>query len=123
MIWQLSSDSPIYSQLVRQITVGIVSGEYAPGERLPSVCELALEASVNPNTMQRALAELERQGLVYSQRTTGRFVTEDGKMISEAKLRLAETQIAAFLEAMTRLGYEKSEIIRLLERDAGGEEK
>ena len=123
MIWQLSGDSPIYSQLVRQIKVGIVSGEYAPGERLPPVRELALEAGVNPNTMQRALAELERQGLVYSQRTSGRFVTEDGKMISAAKLELAEAQITAFLEAMTRLGYEKCEIIRLLERNAGGEEK
>ena len=77
MKWQFSNDAPIYSQLIEQIKVGIVSGAFPPGERLPSVRDLATEAGVNPNTMQRALAELERDGLVYSQRTAGRFVTED----------------------------------------------
>lgn len=81
MKWQISNDAPVYAQLIEQIQVGIASGVFAPGERLPSVRDLATEAGVNPNTMQRALAELERQGLVYSQRTAGRFVTEDHKMV------------------------------------------
>ena len=77
MKWQFSNDAPIYSQLIAQIKVGIVSGAFPPGERLPSVRDLATEAGVNPNTMQRALTELERDGLVYSQRTTGRFVQRE----------------------------------------------
>ena len=81
MRWEFSNDAPIYTQLIQQIKVGIVAGVFPPGERLPSVRELATEAGVNPNTMQRALAELERDGLVYSQRTAGRFVTEDKEMI------------------------------------------
>ena len=77
MNWQFSNDAPIYAQLIGQIRAGIVSGAFSPGERLPSVRDLAMEAGVNPNTMQRALTELERDGLVYSQRTSGRYVTED----------------------------------------------
>ena len=77
MQWQFSNDAPIYTQLIQQVKVGIVTGAFPPGERLPSVRDMATEAGVNPNTMQRALAELERDGLVYSQRTAGRFVTED----------------------------------------------
>ncbi len=75
MNWQFSNSAPIYTQLIGQIRAGIVSGALAPGERLPSVRDLAMEAGVNPNTMQRALTELERDGLVYSQRTSGRYVT------------------------------------------------
>ena len=114
MKWQFSNDAPIYSQLIAQIKVGIVSGAFPPGERLPSVRDLATEAGVNPNTMQRALTELERDGLVYSQRTTGRFVTEDQAMIASAKRSLAERHIQAFLEAMTHLGYGREEILTLL---------
>ena len=89
MKWQFSNDAPIYTQLIEQIQVGIVAGAFPPGERLPSVRDLATEAGVNPNTMQRALAELERDGLVFSQRTAGRFVTEDKTMIERAKRGLA----------------------------------
>ena len=77
MEWNFRSDLPIYSQLVERIKLGIVSGSFRPGERLPSVRDMAAEAGVNPNTMQRALQELERDGMVYAQRTAGRFVTED----------------------------------------------
>ena len=124
MKWQFSNDAPIYSQLIAQIKVGIVSGAFPPGERLPSVRDLATEAGVNPNTMQRALTELERDGLVYSQRTAGRFVTEDQAMIASAKRSLAERHIQAFLEAMTHLGYGREEILTLLrqEETKGGEE-
>ena len=77
MDWNFRNDQPIYSQLTQRLTEAIVSGIYAPGEKLPSVRELAVEAGVNPNTVQRALSELERDGLVFSQRTAGRFVTEN----------------------------------------------
>ena len=117
MKWQFSNDAPIYSQLIAQIKVGIVTGAFPPGERLPSVRDLATEAGVNPNTMQRALAELERDGLVYSQRTAGRFVTEDHAVIQAAKRDLAQRHIHAFLAAMLRLGYGREEIISLLEQE------
>ena len=117
MQWQFSNEMPIYSQLLEQIKIGIVSGMFPPGERLPSVRDLATEAGVNPNTMQRAMTELERDGLVYSQRTAGRFVTEDHAVIQAAKRDLAQRHIHAFLAAMLRLGYGREEIISLLEQE------
>lgn len=117
MNWSLRGDAPIYAQLVEQIKQEIVSGGFPPGQRLPSVRDLATEAGVNPNTMQRALAELERDGLVYSQRTAGRFVTEDKIMIEQAKLGLAREQIQQFLQSMSRLGYEKADIVALLQKE------
>ena len=117
MNWSLRGDAPIYAQLVEQIKQEIVSGGFPPGQRLPSVRDLAPEAGVNPNTMQRALAELERDGLVYSQRTAGRFVTEDKLMIEQAKLGLAREQIQQFLQSMSRLGYEKADIVALLQKE------
>ena len=122
MQWQFSNDAPIYTQLIQQVKVGIVTGAFPPGERLPSVRDLATEAGVNPNTMQRALAELERDGLVYSQRTAGRFVTEDNTMINTAKRSLAERHVKTFLEAMPRLGFRKDEIIDLISKELGEEE-
>ena len=121
MKWQFSNDAPIYSQLIHQIQVGIVSGAFPPGQRLPSVRDLATEAGVNPNTMQRALAELERDGLVYSQRTAGRFVTEDQTMIDQVKRGLAQRHIQAFWAAMTRLGYGREEVLALMRREASEE--
>ena len=122
MQWQFSHDAPIYTQLIQQVKVGIVTGAFPPGERLPSVRDMATEAGVNPNTMQRALAELERDGLVYSQRTAGRFVTEDNTMINTAKRSLAERHVKTFLEAMLRLGFQKDEIIDLISKELGEEE-
>ena len=115
MEWTFSADLPIYSQLVAQIKLAIVSGVYLPGERLAPVRELAMDAGVNPNTMQRALQELEREGMVYTQRTSGRFVTEDTTVIESAKKLLAEREIKSFLAQMGRLGYPKEEIVSLLE--------
>lgn len=115
MEWTIKSDLPIYSQLVEQIKLGIVSGLYLPGDRLASVRDMAMEAGVNPNTMQRALQELEREGMVYSQRTSGRFVTEDRAVIDNAKKKLASEQVKSFISAMEKLGYSREEIISLLE--------
>lgn len=122
MQWHFSNDAPIYTQLIQQVKAGIVTGAFPPGEQLPSVRDLATEAGVNPNTMQRALAELERDGLVYSQRTAGRFVTEDNTMINTAKRSLAERHVKTFLEAMLRLGFQKDEIIDLISKELGEEE-
>ena len=122
MEWKFRSDLPIYSQLVEQIKLGIVSGNLLPGERLMSVRDMATEAGVNPNTMQRALQELERDGMVYSQRTTGRFVTENMQVIERAKKKFAEEQIRSFLEAMKKLGYQWEEILALLKEKEDEEE-
>ena len=115
MEWNFRNDQPIYSQLTLRLTEAIVSGIYAPGEKLPSVRELALEAGVNPNTVQRALTELERDGLVFSQRTAGRFVTENENMIVNAKLRIADERVSEFLHSMKTLGCGRQEIISLIE--------
>ena len=117
MDWTFPNDLPIYSQLVDKIKLAIVSGALPPGERLASVRDLATEAGVNPNTMQRALQELEREGLVFSQRTAGRFVTEDITVIDEIKKTLAKGQIESFLKAMKELGYDRQGIIDLLKED------
>ena len=97
MQWQLEGDRPIYQQLVDQIMMQIVSGQRKAGDKVPAVRELAAEAGVNPNTMQRALADLERQGLLYTNRTSGRYVTEDEEMITKIRERIAEERICAFL--------------------------
>ena len=92
MPWELNSTEPIYTQIINRLQMDIVSGNYQPGEKLPSVREIAAEASVNPNTMQKAFAELERIGLVYTQRTNGRFITEDKDLILAQKKALAEKE-------------------------------
>ena len=114
MAWILDSDRPIYTQIVEKIQIQIVSGFYQPGDKLPSVRDLAAEASVNPNTMQKAFAELERKGLIITQRTSGRTVTEDIEMIRGIQLELAKESICDFLKKMRELGYDKNEIIALI---------
>ena len=114
MEWRIESDAPIYSQLARQIRIGIVSGEYEPGAKLPSVRDLALAAGVNPNTMQRAMTQLECEGLVFPQRTAGRFVTDDAQLIAQARQTLAREQAEEFLTAMNSLGYRHEEILSLV---------
>ena len=120
MTWQLDGDRPIYIQLMEHIQLKIVSGEYKPGDKLPSVRDLAAEASVNPNTMQKALTELERKSLVFSQRTNGRFITEDMVMIQSIKDELAKEQVTKFIENMNKIGLNKEEIIELI-RNIGRE--
>lgn len=116
MPWDLSSDRPIFLQIVEIIQLDIISGKYSPGDKLPSVRDLAFEASVNPNTMQRALSELERSGLVYSQRTSGRFITEEVAMIEKLKSALAQNKIREFLKSMQKLGFKNEETIALMQK-------
>lgn len=118
MKWNLDADRPIYSQLVDHITLSIISGEYKSGKKLPSVRDLAAEAAVNPNTMQKALAELERDGLVYTQRTSGRFITDDKEMLFKVKTELAKEKIESFLIQMESMGFSKEEILKLIEAAA-----
>lgn len=122
MEWQFSGEIPIYSQLVEKIKLKIVSGEYIPGQRFPAVRELAQEAGVNPNTMQRAMQELERQGFLFSLRTSGRYVTEDTQLIDETKKTMAGELIQKFLKQMEALGFRREEISRLMtDHMEGGE--
>lgn len=121
MAWELDSDRPIYLQLVERIQMNIISGYYPPGGRLPSVRELAMEAAVNPNTMQKAFAELERGGLIITQRTNGRTVTEDEGMISEIRQNLAKEHVDVFFAKMKELGYTKKSIMELIDKSYEGE--
>ncbi len=116
MTWNLDSSRPIYAQLAEQVRLDIISGLYQPGSKLPSVRELAAQAKVNPNTMQKALAELERSGLVHSMRTSGRFITEDTDMIKRIKEDLAADQIKEFLEKMSGMGFQPQDTLQLIEK-------
>ena len=115
MDWSFNNDMPIYTQLVDKIKLSIVSGQLPPGEKLSTVRDLSAEAKVNPNTMQRAFQELERAGLVFSQRSSGRFVTEDVEIIMEAKKAMARQYVQSFMKSMEQLGYTGEEILHLLE--------
>lgn len=110
MAWELDADRPIYAQLVERIQREIVSGQYRPGEKLPSVRDIATVAAVNPNTMQKAFAELERSGLIVTQRTSGRIVTEDIELIRNTREQLAVGHVRSFMNNMQELGYQKEEI-------------
>jgi len=108
---------------MERIQRDIISGRFGPGDKLPSVRELAVEAAVNPNTMQKALSELERGGLVYSQRTSGRFITEDEELIKELKKEQAEKYLVEFMENMRSLGLKEEEIRALFEDAWKGEKR
>ena len=114
MPWNLDSSRPIYLQIIERVQMDIITGRYQPGDKLPSVRDLAQEAAVNPNTMQKALSELERSGLIYSQRTSGRFITEDKEMIHQMKKELAAAEVSAFVAHMKQLGITPEEIRQLL---------
>jgi len=122
VIWSFTPDRPIYLQLQERLKLSIVSGIYPPGDKLPAVRDLAIEAAVNPNTVQRALTELEREGLVYAHRTSGRFVTEDKDVIGKTKNTLAMELVNVFLYKMEAIGYSAKETAALIEAKTGGED-
>jgi DNA-binding transcriptional regulator YhcF (GntR family) len=113
MKWEINNDRPVYIQLIEQIQAEIISGNYKPGDKLPSVRDLAADATVNPNTMQKALAELERIGLLLTNRTSGRYITSDDTMIRELRAESAKKQILDFIDKMHQLGYETEETLEL----------
>lgn len=116
MPWNLDNNRPIYLQLVERIQMDIVSGVYHAGDKLPSVRELAADAAVNPNTMQKAFTELERSGLLYTQRTNGRYITEDQERISRVREELARECTQSYLSNIRRLGYEREQALALAQK-------
>ena len=111
---QFDSSRPIYAQLVERLKARILAGTYPPGGHLDSVRDLAAAAGVNPNTMQRALAQLEAEGLVRTERTSGRFVTEDIDLIEQLRASAARNIAADFLEKMRSIGYTPQQAAELL---------
>lgn len=111
MEWQFKEGFPIYSQIVDQMKIRIASGAFDPGQKLPSVRDLAIDAGVNPNTMQKALAELERENLVYAHRTSGRFITEKASTLKNLKHTLSIRYIEELFRSLERLGLTRQEII------------
>jgi DNA-binding transcriptional regulator YhcF (GntR family) len=112
--WDINTERPVYLQLIEQIQASIVSGYFKPSDKLPSVRDLAAEASVNPNTMQKALSELERSGLIYSNRTSGRYITSDMELIKKLKGQSAKALIVDFLEKMKQLGFDQEEVLSII---------
>lgn len=110
MDWNFENDRPIYIQLVEKLKLAIVAGEYPAGERLPSVRDLAMEIKANPNTVQRALVDLEQTGLIYTQRTNGKFVTEDKELVQKIREELAKETFNKFQENMKQLGFGEEEM-------------
>ncbi len=120
MAWKFENDRPIYTQLLEKIEQMIISGKYPAGEKLPSVRELAAEASVNPNTMQRAMSELENRGLIVTNRTAGKTVTQNQDILQKMKTEKAVKNTQIYVRQMESLGFNKEEIIALIEK---GEKK
>ena len=114
MIWKFDNNKPIYLQLLDILRFKIISGEIPAGSKLSSVRDMAEEAGVNPNTMQKALVELERENLVYSQRTSGRFVTDDEEKIKSMREEVANIEIKSLSEILIKLGYEKNELVAVI---------
>jgi len=111
---EFDANMPIYLQLIARIRQSVVSGEMPPGSKLPSVRDLAIEYGVNPNTVQRALSELERDGLLYTERTAGRYITPDTGQIGKLREALSAQHIERFIGQMRALGYQKTQLIRIL---------
>ncbi|MCD7731458.1 MAG: GntR family transcriptional regulator [Oscillospiraceae bacterium] len=121
MSWDFNENIPIYQQIIEHIKFSIATGEYKAGNKIMPVRELAAAAKVNPNTMQKALCELEREGLLYTQRTAGRFVTDDKQRITELRRSLADEHICLFIEKMTQLGFTSCEAADELAKHIKGE--
>ena len=122
MSWKFTGEKPVYQQIMDRVRSDIVRGRLAAGGRIPAVRELAMIANVNPNTMQRALQELERAGLVMSCRTSGRFVTEDVSAIETGRLALAQKHVTEFVFRMQELGYDHAGICALIEQERSGDD-
>lgn len=119
MEYVFDNERPIYIQLVEMIRTYIVSGKFKKGQKLPSVRELALMMKVNPNTMQKALAELEDEKLIYTERTNGKYVTEDEKLIEKIKKQLAGEKVNNYLNSMKNIGISYELAIKYLQELGG----
>ncbi|MGT2925878.1 GntR family transcriptional regulator [Streptococcus cuniculipharyngis] len=123
MAWTFDERSPIYAQLAQRVKMKILSGELGSGQQLPTVRELAEEAGVNPNTMQRAYTELEHEGLVFTRRTAGRYVTEDVALLAAIRHEVAGNEIKTFIDNMKHVGFMEEEIVAELSNYMKGEER
>ena len=119
MDYFFDNERPIYVQLVEKIRLEIISGRLEPGQRIPSVREMALKVRVNPNTMQKALAELEEEGLIYTERTNGKFVTNSKELIEKIKNKLAKEKVNNYLNDMQNIGINYEESLRYLQELGG----
>ena len=117
MKWEINENLPIHNQLVEEIIRRVINKEYLSGQRIPSVRELSLEARVNPNTMQKALLELEERGIIYTQRTSGKFITEDEAVIKKLKTDISDDIVRKFIKDMNNLGFSENEIINILRKE------
>ncbi|MGN0984149.1 MAG: GntR family transcriptional regulator [Gemmiger sp.] len=115
MDWNITAGRPVYVQLVEQLELALITGVYPPGSRIPPVRELAADAGVNPNTMQRALQELESRRLLQAQRTAGRVVTADSDALAALRRRRAAALARDFWAQMEALGLTPGEVHTLLE--------
>lgn len=114
MAWIFDNSKPIYSQIEDEIKKMILSGKLSKGEKIKSVRELAQDAGVNPNTMQKALSEIERQGLIITERTNGRFVTTEQSLIEELKENFFSQKVVMVIEELRSLNFSKNEIIHFI---------
>lgn len=119
MDYLFDNERPIYIQLVEKLRMEIVSRKRKPGERLLSVRELALAVRVNPNTVQKALLELENEGLIYTERTNGKFVTENKQLIDKVKKELAKEKVNNYLNSMKDIGISYEEAVQYLQELGG----
>ncbi|MBE7064415.1 MAG: GntR family transcriptional regulator [Ruminococcaceae bacterium] len=115
MAWNFSSGKPVYLQIAERITRSVLSGEYVAGEQIPSVRQIALDAAVNPNTVQHAFSELEYEGIIIAQGTLGRFVTEDKEVIESCRKKMAENLVKEFIENISQLSVPKEDIVKMIE--------
>lgn len=115
MPWELDENLPIYLQLIEELKRRIINSTYQPGCKLPAVRELAADAGVNPNTMQRALAHMEQSGLIYTQRTSGRFLTDDREKIERLRWDAANGLIRDFLRKMREIGIERDAVCKMIQ--------
>lgn len=113
-MYEFNTTEPIYIQMINIFKLKIVSGEWTRGSRTPTVRDLAMEYGINPNTVQRSLSELERDGLMYCERTSGRYITSDESLIQREKEKMAQYEISGFMSKMKAIGCSEAEIVELI---------
>ncbi len=116
MKYEFDPNLPIYLQVMEEMKKSILKKEYLPGHKIPSVRELALEYSINPNTIQKALSELEREGLLTSVRAVGKFVVEDLNVIENLRKEKAHQAVLNYYEQMSELGYDQEGMIQMIKQ-------
>lgn len=115
MAWNLNADQPLYIQIVNRLKLDIISGKYQPGDKIESVRDLAQIAAVNPNTMQKALQELEKTELIKTQRTNGRYITENQELLQNLKTEILLQYLQDFMERARTFGYTDNEIRHIVD--------